>query len=337
MRIEDCVRLAVGLLKPEVAARFAQSPILAIEGDLGLTAQAVDHLTESRKEGGLCDGMSFLSDNVILYRDTGNRRQNFTLAHELAHWLVDQLDEVYDWLAEQNEAAKILETLCDRIAQELLIPNNTIAGVLQGNALSARGLVDLIAASRASRPACAIALSARMPQAGAVVIIDRYTQAVTFSSVRLDPERGWPSGVPWTGQTIPAGHPLAGLTDDGSLRRRSYWPTPWGVRHDYYVDAISDGRHIFAVFAVHDLWGAESLHLDAPQMFDERPTGEIRCCNQTRTVRGYPCGECGRQFCPVCARCLCDQRAAREVACAGCFMSLQSNLVVDGLCIECRE
>ncbi|MBY6413932.1 ImmA/IrrE family metallo-endopeptidase [Rhodococcus sp. BP-252] len=337
MRVEDCVRLAVKQLQSGVAARFASSPIATLEEEIGLTIKAVDHLSESRSEGGLCDGMSFLSDDIILYRNTGDRRQNFTLAHELGHWLVDQIDEIYDWLAEQDEAAKILETLCDRIAQELLIPNSIVVSSLRGNAISAQGLVDLIAATHASRPACAIALSARLPHAGAVVIIDRTKQTVIFSSVRPDPEQGWPSGVPWTGQAIPPGHPLAGLADNGLLRRRSYWLTPWGIRHEYYVDAVSDGRYIFAVFAVHDLWGAETLHFDDRQVYDERPTGEIHCCNKARTVRGYPCDECGRQFCPVCERCLCDQRAAREIACAGCFTLFHSNLIVDGLCIDCRE
>ena len=40
--------------------------------------------------------LSYLSDGVVLYRSTGNRRENFTMAHELGHWLVDQTNDVYD-------------------------------------------------------------------------------------------------------------------------------------------------------------------------------------------------------------------------------------------------
>jgi len=64
-----------------------------------LTVRAVDHLDDARADGGVCDGVSYLNDGVILYRSTGNRRENFTLAHELGHWLVDQADATLRKLA----------------------------------------------------------------------------------------------------------------------------------------------------------------------------------------------------------------------------------------------
>jgi hypothetical protein len=334
--VDSCAELALEQLPQGLAARFAESPNTTLCDDLGLTVRPVDHLDRIREDGGLCDGVSYLSDGVILYRRTGNRRENFTLAHELGHWLVDQGDEVYDWLAEQTEPAKLLETVCDRIAQKLLLPAATVAQVVGGGPVSARHVAELVEATKASRPACAIALASRLSGLGAVVIIDKPTEQVAYASVQPDPEQGWPKVFPWPGQSVPAGHPFKRLQDAATLTRQTFWQTQWGARADYYVDAVADRRRIVAVFSATDVWGAERLHIDAPREFDDRPEWEIRCCGQTRTVRGYPCPDCGEPFCPSCQRCRCDRRARSEVTCSRCFLSYQAHLVVDGLCEECR-
>jgi hypothetical protein len=70
----------------------------------------------------------------------------------------------------------LLETVCDRIAQRLLLPERTITGAIGARPIGVQTLLDLIATSEASRPACAIALAAHLPSVGAVVIIDRPTR-----------------------------------------------------------------------------------------------------------------------------------------------------------------
>lgn len=334
--VDSCAQLALGQLPQGVAARFAASPETTLREALGLRVRPVDHLDDVREDGGLCDGVSYLSDGVILYRRTGNRRENFTLGHELGHWLVDQVDEIYDWLVEQPEPAKLLETVCDRIAQKLLLPAAFVAEVVGSGPVSARHVSALVEATRASRPACAIALASRLSGLGAVVIIDKVADQVEYASVQPDPEEGWPTVFPWPGQTVPPGHPLKRLADGVSLTRKSFWQTPWGKRADYYIDAVGDQRRVVAVFSAVDVWGAERLHIDAPREFDERPELQIRCCGQTRNVRGYPCADCGEPFCPSCQRCGCDRRAQSELTCSNCFLAYQAHLVVDGLCEECR-
>lgn len=334
--VDSCAVLALQQLPHGLAAKFAESPAAPLLEDLGLMVRPVDHLDQVRSDGGLCDGTSYLRDNVILYRRTGNRRENFTLAHELGHWLVDKTSGIYDWLLDQPDPAKMLETLCDRVAQKLLLPEAAVAIVVGRGPVSARHVPDLVEATQASRPACAIALAARLAGPGAVVIIDRSAGRVEYASVQPDPEQGWPTVFPWPGQSVPAGHPIGRLDDGGTLTRKSFWETPWGKRADFYVDAIAVSGRVVAVFSVTDVWGAERLHLDAPREFDQRLQLTVRCCGQTHTVRGYPCSTCGEPFCPSCQRCRCDRRAQSEITCTKCFLAYQAHLVVDGLCEECR-
>lgn len=335
--VESCAALAIAQLPDGLPVRFAHTPSAILIGGLGLKVRSVEQLDRERADGGVCDGTSYLSDGVILYRKTGNRRENFTVAHELGHWLVDQVDAIYDWLADQLEPMKMLETVCDRIAAQLLLPGAAVADVVGRNPVSASHVTELIDATHASGPACTIALAARLTGLGAVVIIDQFTGQVQYASVQPDPEQGWPKVYPWPGQPVPAGHPLASLRQGGTLTLKTFWETPWGARADFYVDAVTISRRVVAVFSATDVWGAERLHLDAPREFDRRLELTVNCCGQTRTVRGYPCATCGEPDCPSCQRCRCDRRAQSEVTCPKCNLAYQAHLVVDGLCVECRS
>jgi hypothetical protein len=334
--VDSCAAFALDQLPDGLGPRFAESPLAALREGLGLTVRPVDQLDQVRADGGMCDGTSYLSDGVILYRRTGNRRENFTLAHELGHWLVDQVDDVYDWLAEQPEPMKMLETVCDRIASQLLLPSAAVAHVVGAGPVSARHVGELMDATQASRPACAIALASSLDGLGAVVIIDRLAGRVEYASVQPDPEQGWPTVFPWPGQPVPAYHPLARLADGAILTRKTFWATPWGNRADFYVDAVGLSGRVITVFSAIDVWGVERLHLDAPREFDRRLELSVSCCGQTRTVRGYPCSTCKEPFCPSCQRCRCDRRAQSEVTCSKCYLAYQAHLVVGGLCEECR-
>ena len=283
--------------------------------------------------------MSFLQDGVILFAPSPlSRRQNFTLAHELGHWLINQAEGVFDWVADQDDPPRVMETICDRIAQRLLLPEASVDAVFATrDPVRAAHLLELFDATQASRPVCAIALSRRLPGLGAVVIIDRSSATVTHASVRPDPEQGWPVVFPWPGQAVPSGHPFNAAAPDFAYTRRSFWRDTWGRQQDYYIDALADGSRLIAVFSAADLWQAEHLHLDGLREFDQRPTTDIRCCGQTRAVRAWPCPDCGEPNCPKCGLCRCARQAQREELCAGtCFLRFQPHLLVNGLCEECR-
>ncbi|MFJ6347121.1 ImmA/IrrE family metallo-endopeptidase [Pseudarthrobacter oxydans] len=340
--IEECVEAALARLTRKVRADFAADPKAVLRDGLGLKVRHAEHLSDQRGDGGACDGVSFLKDGVILYASTPqSRRENFTLAHELGHWLVDQTPAIYDWLVEQPDPNQELETICDRVAQRLLLADSDIDHVLGGAPVQARHVLDLYERSNASLPACAIALASKLPGLGAVLIIkagpDLGSAAVGYASVRADPERGWPKVYPWPGQSVPPGHPLRGIRAGGSIRRRSFWAMPWGVQADFYLDAVEVRGRWVAVLADTDLWGAEKFHPIAPREFDQRPEREVRCCGLTRRVRGYPCPKCDQVPCPDCGKCRCDRQDDELIMCAGgCFLKFRSHLLVKGLCEECR-
>lgn len=339
---EECVEAALSRLAQGLRDRFVADPLSTLRDGLSLKVEEARHLTRRREGGGACDGVSFLEDGVILYAPTQwSRRENFTLAHELGHWLVEQTPAVFDWLVKQPEPSLALETVCDAIAQKLLLTARAIDTVLQAEPVHAEHVMELYERSNASIPVCAIALASRMPGVGAVVVIERDRMSgeatVRYASVRPDPVRGWPKVYPCAGQEVPAGHPLQFINDGDSIRRRSFWTMRWGQRADFYLDAVGAHGRAIAVLADTDLWGAERFHADAPREFDQRRQQELRCCGQIRKVRGYPCPICAQIHCPECGKCRCDRQADELVLCAGgCFMKYRPNLLVGGLCESCH-
>ncbi|MCM3662504.1 ImmA/IrrE family metallo-endopeptidase [Georgenia satyanarayanai] len=338
MDLEGCVHQALSLLADDVRARFAQDPVVVLRDDLSLIVEPAEHLATTRDDGGACDGVSFLQDGVILYAPTPwSRRENFTLAHELGHWLAEEAPDVYDWVADQEEAGRLLETLCDRIAQRLLLPETEADRVIGSGPMRAQHVIDLYNATQASRPVCAIALAKRLPGLGAIAILDRDTGTVTHASVKPDPEEGWPVVFPWRGQQLSDSHPLLGMAPGASTARRLTWRTPWGAQADFYVDAVADERRIVAVFCASDLWDVERFHVPTDRDFDARPLLTGSCCGTVFERRGYPCPECGQPFCPRCGDCPCARDARCAVLCTSCFLAFLPHLVSDGLCVDCRS
>ncbi|MGH7753350.1 MAG: ImmA/IrrE family metallo-endopeptidase, partial [Gemmatimonadales bacterium] len=68
----------------------------------------------------------------LLYSPTPNsRRQNFTILHELAHWLISREKDIVVWAADQEGSDQLLETMCDHIAQQLLLSDESV-GIVVG-------------------------------------------------------------------------------------------------------------------------------------------------------------------------------------------------------------
>lgn len=338
MTLEECVDQALSLVPHDVGARFAADPIEVLRSDFGLTVKGVQHLTNTREDGGACDGVSFLEDGVVLYAPTPNsRRENFTLAHELGHWLAENAPGIYDWLADQDDPGRLLETVCDRIAQRLLLPDDAATAVIAAGPIRAQHLIDLYDATQASRPVCAIALAKHLPGLGAITLIDRQAGAVAHASVNPDPDRGWPTVFPWRNQRLADTHPLLRLAAGSSTSRRLSWSTPWGTKADFYVDAVADDKRVIAVFSDSDLWDIEQFHPGLDHDFDTRPRLTGYCCGTSFERRGYPCSNCQKPFCPKCGECRCERDAKRQVTCTDCGLQYQPHLVVDGLCVDCRS
>lgn len=339
MHLDACVDIALGVIPVRVREDFLQDPIAAIKDGLGLSVTPAAHLVESRQDGGACDGISFLKDGVILFAPSANsRRQFFTLAHEVGHWAVKNApDDVHDWIADEDESERMLETICDRVAARLLLPQDAVTAIVKSGPVRAQHVLDLFAVTSASHPACAIALSNRLQGLGAVVIVDRRSGEVTQASIRPDPNRGWPRVFPWRGQTIHDTHLLMRMQDGETRTKRLTWEMPWKTSAEYYIDAVSDGRRVYVVFSAADVWGVDVFHPADDREFDGRPVLTGHCCKTAFEVRGYPCSECEQPFCPSCKRCRCDRNAQREAMCKGtCFTRYLPHLLVDGLCEDCR-
>ncbi|MGW9419754.1 ImmA/IrrE family metallo-endopeptidase [Cellulosimicrobium funkei] len=338
MNIDAVVARAVATLPSAAADRFAYEPLEVMRADLSLTVTAVERLAGSRDDGGACDGVSFLEDGVVLYAPTeSSRRENFTLAHELGHWLVEHTPGLYDWIIDQPDPGPLLETVCDRIAQRLLLPSSLLDSTLPPRTtLRAHHLVDLYNATQASRPVCAIALAQKLPNLGAVVLINRYTRSVSHSSIRPDPDEGWPRVYPWRGQTLSPTHPMLTPAAGATTSKRVRWTTPWGTYADFYADLFGETNRVIAILSAIDLWGVDAFHAQQPREFDTRPLLTGYCCDADFEIRQYPCSGCQGPTCPRCGRCRCDRQAEREARCAGCFMMFASHLLEDGRCEDCR-
>lgn len=337
MKLGPWVERAIGLLDAPTREQFALDPEVALTSQLGLTVRAVDTLSNSRADGGFCDAMSFLEDGVILYAPTPNsRRQNFTLAHELGHWIVEQDQGLFDWIADQADPPALLETICDQIAQRLLLPEALTQDVVGSGPVRARHVQDLYESSQASYQACSIAIARHLRGLGAIVLIDRFDGQVHHASIQPDPDDGWPEVYPWRGHVLPEGHGLREFTPGTTFTRRTTWRDSWGRSADFFADAIADERRIIAILAGDDIWKVEPGYVIQPRDFDKRPLLHVYCCGQDRSFRGYPCPTCGRGFCPVCKKCQCDRAAKSEENCSSCNMVLRRHLLVDGLCESCR-
>ncbi|PWK84590.1 uncharacterized protein DUF955 [Lentzea atacamensis] len=327
----------VGSLSPEIRQAIGQNPLTGVRL-LDLTASPVEELEHRRGEGGWCDGVSFLEEGVILYCPSPySRRQNFTIVHEIAHWLVDSDDDALDWVADHEDSQRVIEQLCDHIAGKLLIADEIVSAVLDGQPVHAAHLRALYDATAASEPACAIALARRLPGVGAIVIIDRATNEVAYSSLRWDGFDERPVAYPWSGQRVPETHPLTRLAAGDERRVRSWWSTPWGERHPYYMDVICGHNRIHAIFCEQDLWAIEDLHLDVPDRRTQRPSRELTCpCGFRGTVTGYPHDVCGEMFCPKCDSCGCTRKTAKHRRCSKCTVLTPPADLIDELCSMCR-
>src|SRR5438309_7115758 len=110
---------------PAVAIKKHFAP-LEIEPVLAARATS-----RARGAGGLCDGLSFLGLDLIAYVATGTRRDNFTLLHELGHWLVGRTWRAKAWTQDEPNPQRAEEEICDHFAAQILLPSDLVDAVLE--------------------------------------------------------------------------------------------------------------------------------------------------------------------------------------------------------------
>jgi len=335
--VTDLAERIAHMVPGEVAVRVAADPRSALRDDFGLSVRDVPELANRRGAGGWCDGMSFLDHNVVLIATTGNRRDNFTAVHEVAHLLVLRDDDAMNWLADHPDPGTAEELLCDRVASRLLVPPTVVARLLAGDPPRARHIADLHAATSASEPVCAIALSEHLPCQGAVVITTIGGTTVTYASIN-PAEDGWPVAYPWPGRDIPPTHLLRRVGAHQTRTERSWWATPWGDRQVYYLDVVTSARRAHTVLAANDLWQADAFHGGDGPVTSGRPERHLTCpCGYDGQVRGYPCSNCRQPYCPQCRRCRCERQDAQLVDCPNpnCYLRVMPHQVHGDRCVNC--
>ena len=139
----------------------------------------------------------------------------------------------------------------------------------------------------------------------------------------------------------PAGsqaHPLTRLAAGDERRARSWWSTPWGERHPYYMDVVCGHNRIHAIFCEQDLWAIDDLHLDVPDRRTQRPSRELTCPRGFRR-NGYLATRTTfamRSFCPKCDSCGCIRKTAKHRRCSKCTVLTPPADLIDELCSMCR-
>lgn len=327
-------RRLIEALDAEARAAVAADPASGLEDHFGLEVRPAASFAR-RGAGGWCDGVSLREEGVVLYRPTPHRRENFTLAHELGHHVVDRDDDCLSWLADLDDPDHEIEQLCDAIAGRLLVPDEVVHTVFEGGPPSAGGLVELFERTRASRTACLTAVVDRLPCDGFMVLVENGTPEI-FYATRARNTRPYA----WKGDPIPGGHPLASAKPPD--RCETYWPYPTSAVHDrrtYFMSVAESDGWVFAVFAENNLWGVPGLHLSEDVEDDRGYSGTVTCpCGYSGTTRMWPCPDCGVSKCPRCRECECDRRSRqlKKEPCRGCTTTVAAHLLEDGLCDACR-
>lgn len=304
----------VATVPAKIRDALGLEPADALVRHFGMRIVPLDQLRDSRGAGGWCDGVSLTNDRVICFAPSPHsRRQNFTLLHELGHFLVNEDDGVLDWLADRPDPATDVERLCDAVAAQILLPESTTTRVLDGRRPAPEHLQQLYSVSRASEEVCAIALAGRLSVRGAVVLIRRRTAAVVFAA-----SSGWPPVLVPRGLAVPPHHPLREL---GIRQRWSGWttsdlrlaiagPLPETLVPNLFQASAEAGpnRTTTILLDTGSIDGAED-HPSARHAFDlDGPYRQISICphcGHGSNSNTYPCEECRVPPCMQCGRCRC--------------------------------
>jgi hypothetical protein len=333
MTAQAHARRIVAALEQDVREDIAADPRSAIEVHFQLTVMAATSFAE-RGAGGWCDGMSETKSGIILYRTTAGRRENFTLAHELAHHLIDEDDDCPSWLGDQPEPLRQLEEVCDQIAAHLLISTDAMSNALNAAPPSAETITALYSTTVASRTACVIAVANRLPCEGFVCIVDPEDPGRVFAGARAGGTRPYA----WKGDAIPDAHPLNRLPPPAATR--AWWENWRGERREFYMTTAAVDGYTCAVFTETDFWDIEKFHGYEPVEVDRGNDALITClsCGYNGKTRWWPCPQCNVPNCPKCGECDCGrrERSVKRGQCQRCFAVVRVHLLIGGLCDGCR-
>lgn len=337
--IRDMADRLASRYPPSFCRQLAESPREALSGR-GISL--VPFELEYARGDCSCDGVFHPGPPpVIGYRPTPrSRRESFTLVHEFGHFATrgddDTLSELADFDDDGGREAE--ERVCDALAGMILVPETKVDSVVGGDRPLARHLEALYQASGGSREACAVRLAERLTGFGYVAIIDTRTESVRFASPSPSNPYRWRRGTPIGSST------LWRARDRGEYRGQAPVVWPSGQKRELWVDAITRGNTIHAVFSDRRPWDDGTLSLLDGGVRPARGTAYRGTCPHCGASKwGYrlhpPCEE---TFCQSCGKCGCDapSRPSPETrVCADCGLSKRASLFPndEAICRDCAE
>ena len=274
------------------------------------------------------------AQTIVVADSASVGRRHFSVLHELGHRLVltDPQLELRDLLWDHPDAEEWEESICDAIAAELLLPAAVVDEHIGPQGPTADDVVRLFQTTRASREACAVRASQRLPSPGYVVVAD-LDGTVRFAARAMTP---YPLA---RGAQQESGHPLAAAGRNGASRRSDVrLRHPSDAETDtHHADCTREGDYVFGVFTtgsppwpVVGLTRLSPTFREAPEFFCER-------CQEAYTSWETPCSVCKERPCPDCGWCSCRSPDPDVlVRCLGCGLSWPPGHMEEERCRDCR-
>lgn len=308
---------------PEAAAVAA----VDVRGAVELMGDVV--LVETTRLPGTC-GLDATYDPeppTIRYRPSANRRDNFTLLHEIAHHLL-AFDE--DWCFDivpglGSEAARRAEELfANAFAADILIDGDNARSAF-GSGVTSKSAVQLYESTNASASAC-LSRCLREPGDRLVMLCD-LDGGVWFAASNGEPfSPGRRTPQPAVAVAIERAHAAADTSFKLVGGEGVHYPS---------------GKSYTAVAFDVTVKGGFAFVIVTPTINSGHDVGtyEVGCADCfesfTRSDLTY-CPGCRDHRCPHCRACGC--RAAKQATCEGCYIVLPRAIAVSGrrLCEDCQ-
>lgn len=316
-------------LREQFNAKYPDAAAVAAvdaRGAVGLMGDIV--LVETTQLPGTC-GLDATYDPdppTIRYRPAANRRDNFTLLHEIAHHLV-AFDE--DWCFDiapglgGDTARRVEELFANSFAADVLIDGETATSAFVSGVTS-KSAVQLYEHTNASASAC-LSRCLREPGDRVVMLCDldgrvwfAASTGTPFSPGRRTPQPAVAAAVERALVAPDSSHKLVGGEGIHYSSGKSYTAVA--------LDVTVKGGLAFVVVTP----TVESGH--------DVGTYEVGCaeCFESFTQSDVTyCAVCRDHRCPHCRACGCQ--GAKQAICEGCYVVLPRAIAVAGrrLCEDC--
>lgn len=258
--------------------------------------------------------------NVVQVASIG--RRYFTALHEFGHRLVEDDTAIHDLLFDEPDGGlRLTEDVCDAVAAELLLPDEYVDRFIGPTGPTARGVLDLMTHSAASREACCVRAAQRLPGPGHVMVARRGVALFTASrGTRYRVARNSPQGDDHI-TTVAAGR-TGPVRDEASVRYAS------GAVSDRFFAEAAVGPEGFVVAVFVD---GRAPWLDGPTLYSDDRRNEVEACcprcEEDFTTTTAPCPTC-RDYRHLwrpdgtdgCGRCSCEPNATEKRTCPECFV-----------------